>query len=57
MIEIQVYLNGDIDASTLSFTSRSRKLVTADVVKVNSKTLWVRLEDGHVIKRKKGRDY
>jgi hypothetical protein len=53
MIEIQVYLNGDIDASTLSFTSRSRKLVTADVVKVNSKTL----EDGHVIKRKKGRDY
>jgi ribosome-associated protein YbcJ (S4-like RNA binding protein) len=57
MIEIQVYINGDIDTSAIAFTGRSRKLVSADVVKVNSKTLWVKLEDGHVIKRKKGRDY
>ncbi len=28
-----------------------------EVVKVNKKTMWVKLPDGNIIKRKKDRDY
>lgn len=28
-----------------------------EVVKSNSKSMWVRLPDGNIVKRKRGRDY
>lgn len=37
--------------------SGKRKTVSADLVKMNNKSAWVRLNDGTHIKRKLGRDY
>jgi hypothetical protein len=36
---------------------KSRSSEEVEVVKVNGKTMWVRLPDGNIIKRKSGRDY
>ena len=33
-----------------------RLVQEGDVVKMNAKTVWVRLEDGHIVKRRKDRD-
>jgi len=32
------------------------KVISCEVVKSNKKSVWVRLDDGNVIKRKMGRD-
>jgi hypothetical protein len=39
----------------LEFT-HTREFVKAEILQENAKTLWVRLPDGNVIKRKKKRD-
>ena len=36
---------------------QDRAPAKVEVVKVNKKTMWVRLPDGSIVKRKKGRDY
>lgn len=40
-------------ATKLRDGSVKERVVDAEVVKVNKKTVWVRLADGHVIKRHK----
>ena len=35
----------------------SRQPVEVEVVKVNRKSMWVRLPDGHIVKRKRGKHY
>ncbi len=36
--------------------THTRKFLPVDIVQENPRTLWVRLPDGNVIKRKKSRD-
>jgi hypothetical protein len=36
---------------------KDRSAEEVEVVKVNKKTMWAKLPDGNIIKRKRGRDY
>ena len=35
----------------------SRSQLEVDVIKINKKSMWVKLPDGSIVKRKRGRDY
>ena len=36
---------------------KERSPVEVEVIKINKKSMWVKLPDGSIIKRKRGRDY
>ena len=55
---MQVYINKYAVDETTKRTVRSkeRQIVDAQLVSENKFTIWVKLPDGHIIKRKKDRD-
>lgn len=55
---MQVYINKyDEDPATgLKTLVKEREIITVQLIKENKLTIWVKLPDGHIIKRKKDRD-
>ena len=55
---MQVYINKYVEDPTTheQVLVKERELVTVQLVKENKLTVWVKLPDGHIIKRKRDRD-
>jgi len=56
MEKIKIYLNANKLGAQLTGGERQRKIVEAELIKENEKTVWVKLPDGRIIARKKSRD-
>lgn len=52
---VEVLINDVVEPGLLN-QRRSRRITKSEIVRSNIKTLWVKLPDGNVIKRKRGRD-